>query len=380
MSKKAETVYALRFLLGMLSATSWPGITALLFNWYTPNELAVRLAIFGVSDVAGAMFLGIIQAELYRNMNGTLGLAGWQWLFIISGVLTVIIGSFGLIAVPDSPANTRAIYLSAAERKLACERIERYGTEPARLVSFKVVLQKTALLLRHPTTWLYIAAFSQSMWAAKVNQYIMLYLEQVRGADGNLLYDTYQVNIIPLGGYALQIVSVIGFNALGDWKHWRWQIHIGLSLVHIVATSLLAAWPDSHGVIMFAFFLSYCTLASAAPAIIAWVSEILRAEPEARAIVVGLAVVIVYVGHATIPLGIWKVSDAPQYPKGYPTAIGLTIGGMIAVLAMRFWFLRRHPDFPDHGYNGRPTGHIVEEILDTADVEAKASNSKEGGW
>ena len=378
MSRNAETIYVLRFLLGMLSATSWPGITALLFNWYTPSELAVRLAIFGVSDVAGAMFLGIIQAELYRNMNGTLGLAGWQWLFIISGVLTVIIGSFGLVFVPDSPVNTRAIYLTAAERKLARERIEKHGTEPARLVSFRVVLQKTALLLRHPTTWLYIAAFSQNMWASKVNQYIMLYLEQVRDGEGNLMYDTYQVNIIPLGGYALQIVSVIGFNALGDWKHWRWQIHIGLALVHIVATSLLAAWPDSHGVIMFAFSLSYCTLASAAPSIIAWISEILRAEPEARAIVVGFAVVIVYVGPATIPLGIWKVSDAPQYPKGYPTAIGLTIGSIVAVLTMRFWFLRRHPGFPDRGYNGRPTPHEVEEKYENADIEAKASNSQEG--
>jgi hypothetical protein len=61
----------------------------------TPSELGKRLAIFGVSGVAGNMFLGILwvfgpvssslsrQAALYKNLNGAAGLAGWQWLFIV---------------------------------------------------------------------------------------------------------------------------------------------------------------------------------------------------------------------------------------------------------------------------------------------------------
>lgn len=77
-TKSATTIYILRFFLGALSATSWPGITALIMTWYTPTELAFRLAIFNVSDVAGAMFLGVMQAERYVNMNGVNGLAGWQ--------------------------------------------------------------------------------------------------------------------------------------------------------------------------------------------------------------------------------------------------------------------------------------------------------------
>lgn len=67
-----------------LLQTSWPGLVALIFNWYTPKELATRLAIFGVSGVVGNMFLGILQAALYKNLNGVSGLEGWQWLFIVS--------------------------------------------------------------------------------------------------------------------------------------------------------------------------------------------------------------------------------------------------------------------------------------------------------
>jgi hypothetical protein len=40
----------------------------------TPAELGKRLAIFGVSGVAGSMFLGILQAALYKNLNGAGGL------------------------------------------------------------------------------------------------------------------------------------------------------------------------------------------------------------------------------------------------------------------------------------------------------------------
>lgn len=40
----------------------------------TERELATRLAIFGVSGVAGNMFLGILQAALYKNLDGAHGL------------------------------------------------------------------------------------------------------------------------------------------------------------------------------------------------------------------------------------------------------------------------------------------------------------------
>jgi ACS family pantothenate transporter-like MFS transporter len=85
MAPNAHTIYALRFFLGLLSASFWPSVVALIFNWYKPSELAVRLAFFNVSDVAGAMFLGVLQATLYRDMNGVHGLSGWMWLFIIAG-------------------------------------------------------------------------------------------------------------------------------------------------------------------------------------------------------------------------------------------------------------------------------------------------------
>ncbi|XMA19042.1 hypothetical protein WAI453_011833 [Rhynchosporium graminicola] len=78
------TYFSIGYALWMFESTSWPGLVNLIFNWYTQGELAKRLAIFGVSSVAGSMFLGILQAALYRNLDGVHGLEGWQWLFIVS--------------------------------------------------------------------------------------------------------------------------------------------------------------------------------------------------------------------------------------------------------------------------------------------------------
>lgn len=348
-TKSASTIYVLRFFLGALSATSWPGITALIMTWYTPRELALRLAIFNVSDVAGAMFLGVVQAELYVNMNGVHGLAGWQWLFIVSGAITVLLGILGLFIVPDSPANTRAIWLTTREKQLSRDRMERNGTQPARLIPLRILHAKLLLLIKHPLTYLYIAAFVQNAWAHRANSYILLYLKGVTNSSGSRLYSTYQVNLIPLGGYGLQIITNIGLNALGDWKAWRWPIFVASGIVHIIACSILSAWPNSHSGIMFAYFLTYATNAGG-PAIIAWLAELLRMEPEARAIIVGMSVTVVYVGHATIPLGAWKVTDSPRYPIGFPLAVAFAAGAIGVVLAMRFWFVEKWPEFERSGY------------------------------
>jgi ACS family pantothenate transporter-like MFS transporter len=351
-AKSASTIYILRFFLGALSATSWPGITALIMTWYTPSELAVRLAIFNVSDVAGAMFLGAVQAELYVNMNGVRGLAGWQWLFIVSGSITILLGLLGLFIIPDAPANTRALWLTRREKEISRERLERNGMESARLIPLKVLKEKLALLVRHPLTYLFIAAFAQNAWAHRANAYILLYLKDLTDSAGQKMYTTYQVNLIPLGGYGLQIITNVGINAIGDWKGWRWQIFVASGSIHVVACSILAGWPDSHPVIMFAYFLTYATNAGG-PAIIAWLAELLRVEPEARAIIIGMTVTLVYVGHATIPLGAWKATDSPEYPIGFPLAVALSASAIGVVLATRFWFLRKYPEFSQVGYQKR---------------------------
>ncbi|KAL0263351.1 hypothetical protein SLS55_002331 [Diplodia seriata] len=226
-SKNAQTVYAIRFFLGIFESTSWPGLVALIFNWYTPKELATRLAIFGVSGVVGNMFLGILQAALYKNLNGVNGLEGWQWLFIVSGAITMFWGFLGLLTIPDSPAITRALWLTRAERELSRTRMADHGTETAKMIDRKKLVVKLRKMVINPVCWLFILAYLPYAWSQRANSYFLLYLKGLTRADGHTpLFSTYKVNLIPLGGYGLSVVSSIGLNAISDWKGWRWQVSI----------------------------------------------------------------------------------------------------------------------------------------------------------
>ncbi|KAI1476074.1 MFS general substrate transporter [Daldinia eschscholtzii] len=337
----ARTVFGLRFFLGVFESTSWPGLVSLIFNWYTPKELGKRLAIFGVSGVAGNMFLGILQAALYKNLNGVNGLEGWQWLFIVSGFLVI----------PDSPNITRALYLNSSERELARTRLSKHGMTTSKLIPFDLLVRKLRSLLKSPLTYLFLAAYLQFAWSQRANSYFLLYLKGVTDTAGNPLYSTYTVNLIPLGGYAISIVCNIGLNALSDWKGWRWQVSCGAAALQLVATSVLAGWPKSHPTIMTFYFLTFAT-AAWGYALIAWLAEILRKEPEARSIIVAIAITLVYVGHATIPLRAWRVSDSPTYPIGFPLAAAFCVGSVASMLVMRF-YVHKYPNILEWGLDWR---------------------------
>ncbi|KAF4980430.1 hypothetical protein FZEAL_3546 [Fusarium zealandicum] len=348
-AQNATTIYVLRFFLGLFSAVFWPSVVSLIFNWYTPTELALRIAFFNVSDVAGAMFLGALQAALYRNMNGVHGISGWQWLFIISGAITIGQGIIGFFIIPDTPAYTRAKWLTEEEKALSRERMGGFGANTSKLIPTATLKRKLRKLIVHPVTYFFLLAFALGAWAHRANAYFVLYLESLTDSAGNRLYSTYQVNILPLGGYALQILTNLVLNGLSDWKHWRWQISIGSAFFHGIMLSVLCAWPPNPNVVMAFYFLTYATNAGS-PSLMAWMAELMRKEPEARAIVVALTVTIVYVGHATIPLRAFKVADAPTYPIGFPLTTAFTFASIFVQLGL-LWWGSRNPQLIKYGYD-----------------------------
>ncbi|KAL3464057.1 MFS general substrate transporter [Aspergillus heterothallicus] len=354
-AKNAQTVYAIRFFLDIFESTSWPGLVALIFNWYTPAELGKRLAIFGVSGVAGNMFLGILQAALYKNLNGAAGLEGWQWLFIVSGCITVFWGLVGFLIIPDSAAMTRALWLTHAERRLAVTRMEKNNTETSKIINYNRLFRKAKLIATNPHAYLYMAAYLQFAWSQRANSYFLLYLKGLEKADGQPLYSTYTVNLIPLGGYAISIVCTILLNALSDWKQWRIQVAIASAIVHILSCGVLSGWPDSTPTIMTFYFLTFST-AAWGYSLLAWLGEILRKEPEARSLLVGASVTLVYVGHATIPLRAWRTSDSPRYPVGFPLATAFAGGSILAMLGMYF-YIKKNTSILDQGLESKSSPH-----------------------
>lgn len=78
-----------RFILGFIEAAYFPGCLYFLSCWYTREELPLRCAFLYSGSLLSGAFGGLIAAGIVDGMAGVAGLAAWQWLFLLEGILTV---------------------------------------------------------------------------------------------------------------------------------------------------------------------------------------------------------------------------------------------------------------------------------------------------
>src|SRR5882724_6833445 len=113
--------YGLRFLLGVAEAGFFPGIILYRTYWYPAEYRARFLAAFAiavpVSTVIGAPISGLLL-----GLDGAMGLKGWQWLFIIEGVPSVLLGVVTWFYLTDRPE--KADWLTAEQKAWLAAKLQ----------------------------------------------------------------------------------------------------------------------------------------------------------------------------------------------------------------------------------------------------------------
>lgn len=106
----------------------YPGIHYMLGSWYTPQEIGKRAMIFWLAGSVGTMFSGFLQAAAYTNLDGVHGFAGWRWLFIIDGIITLPLALAGFVFFPNDPQDKKKTWwISEDEHVLAASRMRSIG-------------------------------------------------------------------------------------------------------------------------------------------------------------------------------------------------------------------------------------------------------------
>jgi ACS family tartrate transporter-like MFS transporter len=123
----ATSFYVLRFLLGAAEAGAVPGIVYYLSEWFPERQRARALSKFMMSIPLASAIGGPVGGVLL-SLNGQFGLGGWQWLFLVEGIPSIILGIIVLVVLVDRPSE--ASWLSDDERswllaRLAEERQKR---------------------------------------------------------------------------------------------------------------------------------------------------------------------------------------------------------------------------------------------------------------
>jgi ACS family tartrate transporter-like MFS transporter len=98
--------YVMRFLLGAAEAGFFPGVILYLTYWFPANERARTIAVFATGGVLAGVVGSPISGALLQ-MDGTAGLAGWQWLFFLEAVPAVVMGLIVLLILPSRPRDAR---------------------------------------------------------------------------------------------------------------------------------------------------------------------------------------------------------------------------------------------------------------------------------
>lgn len=113
---------ALRFLLGAAEAGFFPGVILYLTYWFPAEQRARIVGIFMVAiPVSG--FVGSPVSAALLGMGGVLGIAGWQWLFILEAAPAVLLGGVALLWLTDRPED--ATFLSPAQRTWLAGKLEQ---------------------------------------------------------------------------------------------------------------------------------------------------------------------------------------------------------------------------------------------------------------
>lgn len=95
--------YVLRFLLGVAEAGFYPGVIFYFASWFPACHRGRAVSRFYVASPLASVVMGGVSGSLL-GLDGAAGLQGWQWLFLVQGLPTILVGLIVLRFLPDTPA------------------------------------------------------------------------------------------------------------------------------------------------------------------------------------------------------------------------------------------------------------------------------------
>jgi ACS family tartrate transporter-like MFS transporter len=164
--------YLLRFLLGLAEAGFFPGIILYLSYWFPARLRARAVARFMTGSAVSSMVGLPLSGAIMQYMHDVLGLAGWQWLFLLEGLPSALLGIVVLYYLTDRPEH--AHWLTPAERTWLAQRMRQEEQYREHQHGFTL-----AQAIANPGVWLLcLVYFTVSMGANSYGAFVPTILEE----------------------------------------------------------------------------------------------------------------------------------------------------------------------------------------------------------
>jgi len=255
--------YVVRFCLGLAEAGFFPGVIVYLSHWFTSRDRARALAIFFVASPLAQIVnpvvnqwllpIGVSAENLAKlNMAGhepvphLLGLAGWQWIYILWGLPALVMGAVVFVFLTDRPR--QAQWLSEAERGALEQALEN-----ERFLTGGGVRHHVWRGLLHPRVWL----LSLAMFCTVSATYC------VEAFMPTIMMEWYALDIkeltlaIILPPALAMIAQPTTAWSSDHFQERRWHIVVPL----LISAICMACLPASRGNLVLTVILFSCLLA-----------------------------------------------------------------------------------------------------------------------
>ncbi|KAK3720122.1 hypothetical protein LTR37_003945 [Vermiconidia calcicola] len=359
--KSYNGLLVIRVMLGVAEAGQYPGCAYYLTMWYAPQDLGLRQGMFFSAAALAGSFSGLLAYAL-AQMDGVGGLAGWRWIFIIEGIVTVVIGVAAFFLITDSP--DKAKWLTADQRAWATHRVQTRGEEWNG--------QKAEEIDSDGFKWKYVGrAFTDWQiwlgilvdWASTCTIYGMsAFLPSI---VANLGYDGNQANLLTIPVYATACILTIVLSYLSDRFQKRSIFVIFLLCAELVGyvLTMIGSSQLINGLSYAGVFISTAACYPAFVLTITWVLSNLAPtykRASGTAVLVGLG----NLAGAMAP-NFYSSETAPEYLMGHGLEIMMVSLGLISATVMRFLYKKQNKKREELVANG--ISYTADELADMGD-------------
>jgi MFS transporter, ACS family, tartrate transporter len=222
--------YILRFLLGAAEAGLFPGVILYMTYWFPSQYRARYIAMFALGiPLANAVGAPVSGALL--DLDGLLGVKGWQWVFILEALPAVILGCVVLVLLSDKPQDAK--WLSEAERSWLQREIAREaaGRTEHRHMPLKMLLDTRVLV------------FAAVFFATGIPSYgLSLWMPQIVKSLGHSNVDTGFIVAIP---FVFGCASLLLWGRSSDRRQERLWHAVGAALLAFTGLAIGTAASDT---------------------------------------------------------------------------------------------------------------------------------------
>ncbi|POS76718.1 high-affinity nicotinic acid transporter [Diaporthe helianthi] len=297
---------AARAALGLAEGGLFPGITYYITMWYPRHECGLRMAIFFSAATAAGAFGGLLARGI-MEMRGVAGLSGWQWIFILEGILTFLVAISAFKFMYDYPST--APFLTAPEQNEVTARLKR---------------DRSSLADEFDMKYFWAALKDWKIWVhmfITIGVYTPLYSYALflPTIVADLGYKSTTAQLLTVPPYFVACIFCIGAGYLADRMKQRGIFMIGFMIIAMIGLIMLLA-SSSSGVKYTGCFFLASGIYPNVPQGVAWNGNNIGGSLKRG---VGIAM---HVGFGNlgglIAAYIYLAKDRPAYHPGHATLLG----------------------------------------------------------